>query len=58
MPDPALEKKPILTVADLAERWGISQETVVNRVNDTQAPIPFAAILPLNFPSTPLASGA
>jgi hypothetical protein len=32
--------KPILTLADLAERWGCSGETAIRRVRDPSTPIP------------------
>jgi hypothetical protein len=35
------ETKRILSINDLAERWGCSKDTVIRRVESTDNPIPF-----------------
>lgn len=40
--------KEILTVDDLAERWGLSAETVMRRVEDPESPL---AAIPLGRPA-------
>ena len=37
---PATTPKPILTVEDLIERWGVSREMIFARVDDPENPLP------------------
>ena len=40
VPSPGDRPKPILTVDELIERWSVSRETIFDRVDDPQNPLP------------------